>query len=452
MRRRDLFTLATAMAGCTVTGCTPGDPQAADDPSGEFPIGFAASPAWEGVESWTEFTAVKDRHLVAMTVVPDAERAFAHGWVPVVVDVAGLTTRALLLDDDGTWITKPVTPKKEFGPPTTRLSRTALTAMIQGPAVIDDTHAYIVAGVVPLEAPGQFEGTPSSTPTDLRCPVMLFKIRLDDGAVVASTTVSDDVEARSLKDAALSFTEDGTSLLLAGGAEVSTTSGIGTGWMGLRLSTAELGVEFDARALYIGQEVRSVSSAGQAVLVTSSLNSGKELVRLADGVRVTTSSTKALVIGDWLHHVERKHDQTAGLVAVNMRTGQRVDVTPRAGRVEDLVDVFTSWPGTFTEPRVIIASRYGEGLTVWLPGAPEPSLELAADRAVSTGVAVLGDVLYTWHGDDRATTLTLRRLDSGEVLAEHSVPPRVLGSDIGAVTRWGCISWTRFFRATTWLD
>lgn len=441
MRRRDLFTLTTAIAGCAISGCTPDSPQAVEDPLGEFPIGFADSPIWEGTESWTKFTAVRDRHLVAMTVVPDAERVFAHGWVPVVVDVVGPTTWALLLDDDGTWITKPVTPKK--GPSGTEMSRTALTAMFQGPAVIDDTHAYIVAGVLPLEAPGQFGGTPTHTPRELRCPVMLFKIRLDDGAV-AFTTVSDNFAAHAVKEAALSFTEDGTALLLAGG----DTSNPDAGWMGLRLSTADLGVEFDARALYVDQKVSSISPAGQAVLV----NFGKELVRLADGRRMTTRARKALVIGDWVHLAEQDDTGSVELVAVNTGTGQRIAVTPGSRNPEDLLDAFTTWSRSIPETRVIITSSHLGGLTVWRPGASEPSFELPEGEAVHAGVAVLGDVLYTWHDDDRTATLTLRRLDTGEFLAEHSVPTRVLGSDTGTVTRWGCISWNQFFRATKWLD
>lgn len=464
MRRRDLLTLTTAMAGAAIvgtTGCTPESPAPVDDPPPEgFPINFADSPAWSGsnapawslVLSETEFTAVKDRHLVAMTVVPEAERAFAYGLLPVVVDVTGPTTRALLLDDDGTWITKPVKPK-ESGPRSTELSQTALTAMHQGPAVIDDTHAYVVAGVLSLETPGQFENTSSS---EAHCPVMLFKIRLDDGAVVASTTVSDDISFGDLPSAALSFSEDGTALLLVGGtppANDDADSNAGFGWMGLRLSTADLSVEFDARALYVGQEVTSVSPAGQAVLVSlpTAFSTQNELVRLTDGVRMRTASRQALAIGDWVHWSEQKDSSSEELVAVNTRTGQRVTVAPEVGDPKDLLDAFTSWPRIFCGTPV--ATHWSEkDLTVWRPGAPEPSVHLTEKEAVRAGVAVLKDVIYTWHGDDTATTLTLRRLDSGEVLAEHSVPPRVLGSGTGAVTPWGCISGSKFFRATKWLD
>lgn len=446
MRRRDLFTLTTAIAGCAVAGCTLGNPRPATEPRGEIPIGFADSPIWSGTESLTTFTAVRDRHLVAMTVVPDAEPTFAHGWVPVVVDVAGPTTRALLLDDDGAWITKSVTPKRGSDSPRTQLSGTAHTVMFQGPAVIDATHAYIVVGVLPLDTPGQFEGDPTRTPRDLRCPVMLFRIRLDDGAVVAATTVSDDFAAHTIPDAALSFTEDGAALLLAGG---DTDEG-GSGWIGLRLSAADLNVEFDARALYVGQEIRSMSSAGQAVLVSWSTSPSKELVRLADGVRMPTGSDKVLVIGDWAHHVARTGDPLMELFAVNTRTGERIDVPSVPGGPKALSEAFTSCPRIFSDAHAII-TQHGKGIAVWRPGAPEPSLRLPDDK-VSRGAAVLKDVLYSWHGDDRTATLTLRRLDSGEVFAERPVPPRVLGSGAGAITRWGGISGNEFFPATEWLE
>lgn len=61
------------------------------------------------------------------------------------MNVTGITTRALIIDDDGTWTTRTVTMKDDRTPP--RNSR-ALTKMFHGPDVINDTHACLAVGVI----------------------------------------------------------------------------------------------------------------------------------------------------------------------------------------------------------------------------------------------------------------------------------------------------------------
>lgn len=446
MRRRDLFTLTAAIAGGTVlgaTGCTPHHDDASA--SSTAPIGFAPIPAWPGNRARARITAVRDRYLVGMAEVPEIKSIFVRSWVPVVVNVTGVTTWAVLIDDDGTWSTRKVTVK-ETGPGLQDSG--ARTELFQGPAVIDDTHAYLVVGVMSLGRPGAH-----SSPGD-RCPVMLFKIRLADGTIVASTTVSDDFEAAMLRGATLTLTKDGGSLLLAGG----NRSGGESGWMGLRLSAADLGVEFDARALTVGQEVRSVDVAGQGLLVSLNHPFSSDLIRLADGHRQSLLYSTALVLDDWVYQNEVL-DQTLRLVATHVDTDEKVEVSLSfPGSLNGALSTLTAWSDLVTESRNIIDFEKEARLRVWQPGAPEPRFDFAElNMGIPQGVAVFDDILHTWQDVGERTRLILHHLDSGEILAERSLPQGLLGPGVGAVTTWGIVTTqpqrleSRFVRATEWL-
>ncbi|WP_125229013.1 hypothetical protein [Arachnia propionica] len=431
MRRRDLFTLTATIAGGTVlgaTGCTPHHDAASAEPA---PVGFTHSPAWPANRARTEITAVRDRHLVGWAHVSEAERLFRLGWVPIIVNVTGVTTRALLIDDDGTWTTRRVTVKDEPG------SGNAPTTLVPGPAAIDDTHAYIVVGVL-------FDG--STGTHNSAAPVVLLKVRLSDGSVVATTTISDRTRLRALERAALSFTEDGNSLLLACADPV----GQDDSWIGLRLSTTDLGVEFDARTLLSGREPHSVSCAGQGVLVTFDFPESTELIALADGHRQTTQHDNGMVLDGWTYRFESRGAHAQTLIANHAGLRRRVEM---AGARE-----LPPQPRFFSGNRIIIDFSEGQHLQVWRPGATEPSVDLIArEQSFPAGVAVFNDILYTWRDDGRHTHLKLQQLDSGEVLAERTLPHGLLGSGVGAVTRWGIVSnmantdSPRFVRATEWL-
>ena len=122
MRRRTLLIAAAAGAAAAappaLTACSPSrftkkpsHPAPTPPPDVDaLPSAFDDKAVWPGV--WTRKTliAARDRYLCGATVAHEAEKAFTRGWCPVVVDVSGPTTRAVLLGEDGAWTTQEVEP------------------------------------------------------------------------------------------------------------------------------------------------------------------------------------------------------------------------------------------------------------------------------------------------------------------------------------------------------
>ncbi|RRD48283.1 hypothetical protein [Arachnia propionica] len=437
MYRRHFLSL-TGLAVVSATGCTSGLRSPVDAPTPEgHPTAFADSPAWPEGRATVEITAVRDRYLTAMAPVPDADGTFTEGWTAVVVNVTGPTTWALLLEDDGTWTTKQVALRGQ-GPQVNHEDK-ALTSIVRGPAVLDDTHAYLVVGLFPLE-PGQFTGRPESVYGHKYCPAMLFKIRLSDGSLVASTTVSDALKVERLRHATMSLSTDGGSLLLAAAPGRDDDPAAG-GWVGLRLSTADLSVEFDARALYVRTQLTSVSAVGEGLAVTSASHLGKELVLLADGRRFQVAQREPTVLGGWVHLTMPEHLWGAAHVAFHVDSGKRVTMQDPTVQLPELPTISSPYPA-------IVHLSSGTPFRVWVPGAPEPlhDANRSPGKPSPEGAAVCEDILYTWA----ESTLTLWRLGSHDPLSTQRITPGRLSPGVGVVTPWGLATPTQFFRATEW--
>mgnify|MGYP000237961202 FL=1 len=160
MRRRTFLTAAAAGAVATapssLTACSQArskrHPAPTPPPSPDaVPSAFADRPTWPTAENYTRLTAARDRYLCGGAVIDEARRIFTEGWCPVVVDVSTLTTRAVLLDKDGAWITKEV--EMVFRYDEGDDPKTALTTIVIGPALLDEEHAYLVVGAITLSEP-----------------------------------------------------------------------------------------------------------------------------------------------------------------------------------------------------------------------------------------------------------------------------------------------------------
>ena len=122
MRRRT-FLLTTATAGAAVIALPglvflshsrPKQPTPTPPPSPDaVPSGFNAIPVWPDLHLRTDtvITAARNRYLCGAATVKETRNTFTAGWCPVVVDVSGPTTRAVLMnpdDPDSTWTTQTV--------------------------------------------------------------------------------------------------------------------------------------------------------------------------------------------------------------------------------------------------------------------------------------------------------------------------------------------------------
>ncbi|RRD03364.1 hypothetical protein EII34_14315 [Arachnia propionica] len=445
MKRRDFLTTSALISvALGATSCSDDGPDPVDAPSPEgFPSHFATGRVWPPSTSILDsrITAVKDRYLTGMASVPKAQQVFLGGWAPVLVDLTGPTTWVVVVDDKGAWRTRRV--KLEPLETKDREPRSAHTGLVAGPAAIDDQHAYLVLGVRIFEEPRSERVMGVSLKEDVPCQVVLLKLRLTDGAVVASLTVSDSHPARAVEEHLhLSFSEDGTRLLLAGGT-VPDRRDRGTDWVGMRITTADLTVEFDARTVFLNRQVVEVTPAGQGVIVLAEGQPTAELVLLSDGSSHQLDLAGGIVIGTWLWLLRGNRDDTH-LVVADLVSGQQTEIP-------DSATASPTWPRIHSGATAVIDFKHEEHLMVWRPGEHTPAWSSTGRDRVPHGVAVLGDLMHIWYENGASHIQEIWRLGDAEPLARH-VENAFLSSGVQAITPWGVTSEDSFVLATRWLD
>ena len=162
MRRRTLLTAAAVGAAMTalpgLAACWPGRstrsrrPAPTPPPTPDAaPSAFAERPTWPDVAANMTLTAARDHYLCAGTTASEASKTFTGGWCPVIVDVSTLTTRAVLLDKNGTWTTAEAELVSRYA--IGKDPKSALTTIVIGPALLDEEHAYLVVGTIALSEP-----------------------------------------------------------------------------------------------------------------------------------------------------------------------------------------------------------------------------------------------------------------------------------------------------------
>ncbi|RRD48279.1 hypothetical protein [Arachnia propionica] len=465
LRRRTFLATASALAvaGCGTTASDPVEsptPREIPSPreiptSAQIPTRFTARSSWpRGQEkASSRITALSGRHLTATAPVDEARDLFAGGQVPVIVDVATDTTRAVLVDANGAWITKQVTVGGEHR---AREPRTELTALLPGPAVIDGEHAYICVGV---DAPApEATSTPSAhiPESDKDWPVVLLKIRLTDGAVVGSLTVHDHYPEKDLaENLHLSLSPDRASLLLAGSGRRGLVHGRPK-WIGMRINASDLTVEFEPRHLVHLQEVEEVTAAGQGIVVSSSEPSRLEVLSLVTGHRHTIVNhentrfeiTAALVVGDWAYLRQVTHGESGeqhSRYVIDLASGE-------SGELPGTDFDVPRWPVVSSDQRLLIGLGRRKLLSVWEPGEAEPRyrwqdhVDLAPWAAAS-----LQDHVYIRFQDPLPGRLEIRQVGSAEPVA-NTEEPYPDAYEVQAVSRWGLATRSNFFLATHWLD
>ena len=259
------------------------------------PSSFSSASLWPDLGTPSSITALREHYLcgdIVLDRADEARRTVPDGHCPVVVDLKGPTTWAVLPDDDGAWTTRTV---QAAGPPATPItadpsgaSTVALFRMETGPALLDDKHAYLTVGLVTGD-----EGQSSTGLTP--CSVDLVKVDLADGSVAASARLSSAFTTHKIKhDLSLAFTEDRSALLIAGDGPISSSTDPDAKSIGLRLSAADLSVQLDAATVLA--EPRSVRMCGEAL--TATYEDDEVIVYLADGTIEPLDSTRPKTVRD----------------------------------------------------------------------------------------------------------------------------------------------------------
>ena len=279
-------------------------------------------------------TAARDRYLCGGARIKEALDVITGGWCPVVVDVGGLTTHAVLLDENGSWTTKEAETVSRYS--MGKDPRTALTTIMMGPALLDDEYAYLTIGALILSSPSTED--PSSydhSPEGATCPVVVAKVRLSDAFITNVATVAENYSAENVESIRLSFSADRSSLIMTGEGEGDESSATQPpeNYIALRLSAADLSVELDARSILEDQYITHISFYGQAIGYKPATASTSIIMFLGNGEHESTGGALPIIVrDDWYYYRADTTDEqglTRQGLTRNVSSGQTVVLTGR---------------------------------------------------------------------------------------------------------------------------
>ena len=437
MRRRTLLATATATAigalaglkacsgtfGKSAPGPTPSiapmptpsrTPRPSPPTDTAVPSYFSDQAVWPNtrVQTNATITALHGQHLCGMIPIPELQETVSGGYCPVVVDLKGPTTWALTPDSKGNWSAALVdlaassTPEAEASasPTTTATPVLPEISVATGPAVMDDTHAYLVAGVYYDDSRVDYSYRKSVT-----CAIDVVKVSTSDYAIAASARLVEEYKFSGylLDRVSLNFNADRSALLVAGSKDPDTASARGF---------------------------------------------------LANGTTETTEGEWRIerVQDDWIYYCDVTRItpgayDTGDLHMRNLTTGESIALSHQREHFRNMYtfDIYTGQHevilyGTYTKP----------AFSVRQPGATTPMLSWTSDeRAVPRAACVFGDIAYMTTPDRPEykgnATLQLTSLTSGQDIGQ--VP---IDTDNGpiAVSAWGLALQGAFYPANGWMD
>lgn len=475
MRRRTFLATAAAttavtaalpvLAACTHQTRRPNRSAPAPPPGPDSaPTSFADRPTWptaQTTDTDAVITAARDRYLCGGARIKEALDVITGGWCPVVVDVGGLTTHAVLLDENGSWTTKEAETVSRYS--MGKDPRTALTTIMMGPALLDDEYAYLTIGALILSSPSTED--PSSydhSPEGATCPVVVAKVRLSDASITNVATVAENYSAENVESIRLSFSADRSSLIMTGEGEGDESSATQPpeNYIALRLSAADLSVELDARSILEDQYITHISFYGQAIGYKPATASTSIIMFLGNGEHESTGGALPIIVrDDWYYYRADTTDEqglTRQGLTRNVSSGQTVVLK------DDWENEVRWWPSISSDQQASLAFNHQYGsdpsLSVRLPGAAAPALKWTEnERRVPDGACVVDNILYSsYHLDDSGSSTTdhldLTSISTGEEItqAEGETGLAVGGGNV--VTPWGLATQKAFYSATAWLD
>ena len=470
MRRRTFLATAAAttavtaalpvLAACTHQTRRPNRSAPAPPPGPDSaPTSFADRPTWptaQTTDTDAVITAARDRYLCGGARIKEALDVITGGWCPVVVDVGGLTTHAVLLDENGSWTTKEAETVSRYS--MGKDPRTALTTIMMGPALLDDEYAYLTIGALILSSPSTED--PSSydhSPEGATCPVVVAKVRLSDASITNVATVAENYSAENVESIRLSFSADRSSLIMTGEGEGDESSATQPpeNYIALRLSAADLSVELDARSILEDQYITHISFYGQAIGYKPATASTSIIMFLGNGEHESTGGALPIIVrDDWYYYRDDTTDEQG--LARNVSSGQTVVLK------DDWENEVRWWPSISSDQQASLAFNHQRGsapyLSVRLPGASAPALKWTEnERRVPDGACVVGDILYSSYDlDDSGSTTTdhldLTSISTGEEITQTEGETGLAGDYSNVITPWGLAAYGAFYSATAWLD
>ena len=411
---------------------------------GAVPSSFSEFPLWPEGDIQTTVTALHKQHLCGTAEIPEL------GLCPVVVDLSGPSTWAIIPDGKENWSIMPV--KMSPGSSPSSSSSLATTAgpydpgptIAIGPAVLDDSYAYITAGI---------HSTKKSTsePPEGPASVHVIKVSLSDHTIVASICVAKDYVSNDKFLHRVTLTLDverGTLLIVGDTREVSQKAES----FGFRISVADLSIQFDASTV-LADGFQVEESLGEALLVKDKA----VIVYLATGVLEDRGSKVIKSVKDgWVYYKEPDNSsreleayKRADFRAQNIATGEDVLLVDHPQKFHELgthIPIYTS------QHEVILYGEYEDSIfSVRQPGSATPILSWrSGERAIPSAACVFGDIAYltpSEHASNRGGALQLVSLSAGQDVNEI---PISAGRDSIAVSSWGIVLHDAFYPADAW--
>lgn len=429
------------------------------------PSSFSDIALWPNTDNArVTITALHKWRLCGGLEISELVDTVADGWCPVVVDLNGPSTWALTPDSKGNWniisvASSPApsaTPKADSSSSTTAAATVPELSIIVGPAVLDESYAYLTAGVYHNRKSGE-ERRDSQDFSPNVCAIDVIKVSLSDHTIVASTRVNNDYLTGIPFRVTLTFNADHSSLLIAGNKNSDFADARG---FGFRLSTADLSIQFDASTALTGG-YQTMTTIGEA-LTTEDADENRTIVYLATGTTESHNDKLAALVKDnWLYYHDKSYphrntqdSEQSVFHAKNIVTSEDVIISSGSQRTENYG---MSDPIYVDQHDLILYGDYKEPVfSVRPPGSPVAFLSWSSDeRSIPGASCTFGDIVYMatsllqgGKGDKIPDTLQLSSLSSGQDIGSYSLA--TICRSI-AVSSWGIAFDHLFYPADAWI-
>jgi|GEM_PF-1589305 len=468
-RRHALLALAggivapTMLPGCSLISRKMGSASAsfsAPPSSTAMPIDFAKEQLWPKLLGFDKrICGMRGCHLVGSLPAPHTDTRDDSGGIDlnnlqstVIVDLAEQTTRMLVLDPDtGEYATTTVDDRST----PSAIHEGAGTILLASAPVLDDEHAY--AMVVRMPYPQPTTTVNGTSMRDFSAPLDVVAIRLSDGAITATATLSERIWVYPHTpnnvfpyDRYLCLTEEGSLFAWASdqgrmGETVART-----------LNLSDLSTILDAGSL-TSETIRGLSP--HAVVWYSRIDeeSGRTctgLISMDNGAHHKVNEDLNLyeVYGRWAiatgNGPDAKADDPPRVISLD--TGEVValaeDDPANAHSQDSQENIYTHCSESW---RIATGNNL---LDVRRPESSEPIIHMVREDSYSTSTAVYNDVLYLFelrNSMDDSYRLTAFDLLTGEQINETRIAGTGLESDI-SINAYGMHDRFEFIPATSW--
>ena len=402
-----------------------------------IPTNFGSEPVWplrvkeNQNHPWPTNAMIETTRgssLIAYDVNSDDDTAGLSGDRPIIVDLKGPTTYALVPDDsEHGYRIEPMTVPQVGGMPTANRvdpSRgTLITEQFTSAATCDDEFAYLITGR---------EDVADQRPEN-RGRVSLLKIRLADRRIVASALLGENLALKAREStyragSSITLTSDGADLLVT----------VSVPHRALRLSTKDLSVQFDL-ASTTSQNFCAVEGGEAVALLSDDEKVQTTIVTLADGVAHPIENMSALLVHQgYLYAVDsRTKVPPYPELCINLTTGERTELADLPVDGEDKHANLTASNGYVIRRTDYIQVRKNGSATALLT-------RKSTEKEFYKSAAIYGSILYLALNDGR---LRLINLDTGKVVLES---PTGGQHEMATVTPYGFCNEAGFYPATAW--